>query len=150
MSIGENKALVRRLYEEVFSQGDLPLADELIDPGAGDRSPDLFPGQAARGPDRIKQLVAWFRSAFPDATWTVDEMIAERDKVVCRSTFRGTHTGEFLGLPPTGKQVEMLEMRGFRMADGKIAESWGRAETFGLRHQLGEAPQLGPRAGATG
>lgn len=141
----DNKDLVRRFFEEIFNQGNLTVADELVAPDAIDHAPDLFPGQAPIGPERLTQLVAWYRAGFPDARWDLEGLLAERDKVVCRATFHGTHQGEFAGIPPTGNKVDVLEMRAFRIADGKIAESWGRAETFGMRHQLGVAPRIGPR-----
>lgn len=145
MAEESTRAVVSRLYDEVFNGGNLPVAEELVAKDAVDHAPDLFPGQAASGPDRVRAQVTWFRSAFPDATWTVDDMLAERDKVVLRATFRGTHDSEFLGLPATGRSVRMMELRGFRVDGGKIVELWGSPETFGLRHQLGDAPELGER-----
>lgn len=145
MSTDPNKAVIRALYRDVFDQGNLAAADELVEAAAVDHGPDLYPGQAPAGPDRLKQQATWFRTAFPDATWTIDDLLAERDKVVVRATFRGTHDGEFLGMPPTHRPVKMMDLKAYRVVGGKIAEIWGRAETFGLRTQLGDAPTLGPR-----
>ena len=84
-------------------------------------------------------MVARQRTAFPDWTETIEDIIAEGDKVVTRFTSRGTHKGKFMGVPPTGKKVKITEVAVFRIADGKITEQWGFPDLQGLRQQLGPA-----------
>lgn len=137
MSVEENKALYRRWFEEVVNDGDLALADELL-------APDYrlhFPG-APQPFDRDghKQLVMMFRTGFPDWIETVDEVIAEADKVVIRVTGRGTHEGEFQGIPPTGASVTATGVGIGRIENGRIAESWAAYDALGLMQQLGAVP----------
>jgi steroid delta-isomerase-like uncharacterized protein len=134
----ENKALVRRFFEEFITKGDLSLTDELIAENYVDHNP---PGpNIAPGPEGVKQLFAGRRSAFPDLTVTVDDQVAEGDKVVSRGTITGTHKGEFMGIPATGKSISMGAVSIFRIEDGKIAERWGEVDTLGMMQQLGVVP----------
>lgn len=138
MTTEENKALVRRWFEEVVSQGNLALADELLG------GPDYiihFPGS----PEPIdreghKQLVTMFRTGFPDWREVVEDMIAEGDKVVTRVTGYGTHEGEFQGIPPTGKKVTVAGLGIDRVAAGKIVEKWAAFDALGMMQQLGVIP----------
>jgi steroid delta-isomerase-like uncharacterized protein len=139
-SLKENKALYRRWFEQVVSRGDLDLADELL---ARDYVLH-FPGMPAPvDREGHKQLVMMFRAGFPDWVETVDDVIAERDKVVIRVTGRGTHQGEFQGIPPTGRQVTATGIGIGRIADGRIAEAWAAYDALGLVGQLGAAPPGG-------
>jgi steroid delta-isomerase-like uncharacterized protein len=134
VSVEQNKQVYRRWFEEVVSGGDLALADELL----ASNYALHFPG--APGPvDREghKQLVMMFRSAFPDWRESVEDVIAEGDKVVIRVTGRGTHEGEFQGIPPTGTQVTATGVGIGRIENGRIAEAWAAYDALGLMQQLG-------------
>ena len=133
----ENKALVRRFYEEVMNRGNMAVVDELSAPNIVDHNP--MPGQAA-GPEGFKQFVGMFRSAFPDLNVTADDVIAEGDKVVARTTMRGTHRGEFMGIAPTNKQVTVSGMDMVRIANGKAVEVWHIDDALGMMQQLGAIP----------
>jgi steroid delta-isomerase-like uncharacterized protein len=122
------------------SAGNLALADELL-------APDYvmhFPGAPA-SVDREghKQLVMMFRTGFPDWNETVEDVIAEGDKVVIRVTGRGTHEGEFQGIPPTGNRVTATGVGIGRIEDGRIAETWAEYDALGMMQQLGVIPPPG-------
>jgi steroid delta-isomerase-like uncharacterized protein len=136
MSTEENKAIAHRIYE-VFNTGNLALADELIiaDVVEHQAMPGQEPGLAG-----FKQFVTISRAAFPDIQVTVEDMIAERDKVVARVTIRGTHTGEFMGMPPTSKSFTVSAIDIIRFADGKAVEHWGNQDDLGMMQQLGVIP----------
>ncbi len=105
MSTEENKAIARRMYEEIHNKGNLAAADGLVTADFVDHnSPE--PGLPA-GPEGIKQTFSMFLTAFPDFNTTVEDMVAEGDKVVARLTMRGTHKSELMGIAPTGRQVTM-------------------------------------------
>ncbi len=139
----ENKEKVRRFVEEVFNEGNLGVADELF---ASDYVlHDPTTPEEVRGPEGIKQFVQMYRSAFPDGHITVEDQIAEGDKVVTRFRGRGTHQGELMGIPPSGNQVEVPGITISRMSGGKIAEDWTNYDTLGLMQQIGAVPS--PEAG---
>jgi steroid delta-isomerase-like uncharacterized protein len=117
-----HKALVLRLYD-AFDTGGVDLLDEVVAPDFCDRDP--MPGQAP-GLAGLKQAVGFFRAAFPDGEMVVDELVAEADKVVARVTLRGTQSGEFFGLPATGRLVAAEGIEVFRIAGGKVVEGWSR------------------------
>jgi steroid delta-isomerase-like uncharacterized protein len=134
----------RRLFAEFFSQGKLEVADETFAPDHVYYNPDTPEG--IRGPEGMKQfVVGTFRGAFPDLQGTVEDQIAEGDKVVIRWTARGTHQGELQGIPPTGKGVKVAGMVISRSAEGKLAESWEVFDTLGMMRQLGLVVIPGPR-----
>ena len=137
MSAEHNKAIVRRLMEEDISQGNLAVADEIIDPAFFDHT---NPPGMQHGIQGHKAIVTLFRASFPDLQWQIDDMLADGDKVVVRTTMRGTQLGEFFGLPPTGKHVVVSGMHLLRLANGKIVEHWGNNDDLGLMQQLGESP----------
>jgi len=139
MSAEGNKALVRRVYEEIHNKGNLDAADELV--SASFINHNAPPGMPP-GPEGIKRVFTMFRSAFPDLNVTVEDMVAEGDKVVARLTLRGTHQREFMGLAPTGKQVTLSVIDIARIAGGKIVERWGVEDMLGLLQQLGAIPSL--------
>jgi steroid delta-isomerase-like uncharacterized protein len=138
MSTKENKALVIR-FEGLFNEGNLAGFDEVCSPDLV--APQLFPGQAA-GLEGVKQVASMERSAFPDASITIEDLIAEDDKVVARSTLQGTHKGAFMGIPPTGKRISAGGIDIFRIAAGKIVEWWSVQDTLGLMQQLGVVPAM--------
>ena len=139
MGLEENKAVVCRFVEEVQSQHRLDLVDELFDPDYIDHAvPVGMP--PARGTGYFKQFYATMLRAFPDTHVTIHDQIAEGDKVTTRKTFRGTHQGEFMGIPPTGKEIELLVIDIFRVTKGKLAEHWGAWDRLSLLEQLGAMP----------
>ena len=143
MSAEENKRISRRIAEEAFSQGNVDVIDELVadnfqnhDPSA---PPDLPPGR-----EGLKELTRFYRMAFPDAQLTVEDQIAEGDRVVTRYTARGTHQGDFAGIPATGRQVTGTGITIDRIEGGKIVESWNEFNQLGLLQQLGAIPEQAP------
>ena len=139
MSTESNKAISRRFLEEVFGQGKLAVADEIVAPDHVDHGPGALPG-VPHGPEGSKMLVTGYRNAFPDIHFTIDEQIAEGDKVVTRWTGHGTHKGELAGIPATGKSATVTGMGVDRIVNGKIVESWGIFDQFGMMQQLGVIP----------
>jgi steroid delta-isomerase-like uncharacterized protein len=137
MSAEDNKAIVRRVYEEVINKGNLNVADETLTSDYVYRSPG---SPEFRGPDGFKQLITMYRTAFPDLHLDVDDLIAEGDTVVSRWTGRGTHQGELMGIPPTGKQVTVTGVVISRFSGGKAAEDWELIDTLGMLQQLGAIP----------
>jgi steroid delta-isomerase-like uncharacterized protein len=135
MSTEENKALVRRLYTEVMGKGNMTVADELLSPEYVEHLPVPTPGR-----EGLKQLVLMVLSAFPDIHPTVEDAVAEGDRVAVRIVARGTHQQAFMGVPPSGKAVEWREMHIYRVVGGKIVEHWGEIDQFGLLQQIGALP----------
>ena len=140
MSIEANKTLVRRGWEKIWNKGDLSIADEhyapnyiLHMPG----NPDMH------GPAGHSQVVMMYRTAFPDLHFTIEDQIADGDKVVNWVTARGTHQGELMGIPPTGKQMAVTGITIDRVAGGKLVESWATWDFLGLMQQLGVIPAPG-------
>jgi predicted ester cyclase len=140
MSTEDNKALVRRFYEEVINKKKTAAIDEFIDLNQVDHAaPPGIPG----GIEGAKQTITMYLTAFPDLHFTVEEMIADQDKVVARITARGTHQGRFMSIPPTGKQVTVTAIEIIRTAGGKFVEHWLEMDTLGLLQQLGAVPAPG-------
>ena len=131
----ENKALARN-FLRMFELGDLSMADEII---AADYHSHNSPNPDM-GLDGVKANVTTFKNAFPDAQAKIEFLVAEGDKVVSRHTWSGTHQGEYMGVPATGKQVNLAVMATFGIAGGKIREAWVIADTFGFMQQLGMVP----------
>ena len=126
MSAEQNKAIARRVYE-IVSTGDFGRAEEIVDQDAPDN--ELLPHDPpAKLIDTFKETFAEAREGFPDLSITVEDVMAEGDRVACRVVMRGTHRGEFQGIAPTGKRVEVKAIDMFRMSDGKIVEHWGHAD----------------------
>ncbi len=140
MSTEQNKTLARRWLEEVINKKNLTAIDELFATNLVDHA--LPPGLAP-GIEGLKQVHSAYVHAFPDLQVTLEDMIAEGDKVVTRVTWRGTHRGELMGMPPTGKQVAFSGMESYRIADGKIVECWSYSDTLGMFQQLGVIPPMG-------
>ncbi len=132
MSVEENKAIVRRFLEAAGSgaQDDLLLAPDIAYHGPP------FIGDL-QGRDAFKQMVGVFRSAFPDLQTTIQDLVAEGDRVAALHTHSGTHTGEFQGMPPTGKSVTVRGIEIFRVRDGQIVEFWHLDDFLSLMQQLG-------------
>ena len=130
--VNQDKALVRRLIEDVWSQGKLGSVDELV---ASD-----YVGHSStetHGTDGYKHFFAALRGAFPDIQFTIEDQVAEGSTVVARWSARGTHLGAFAGLPPTGKQAATTGTTIYRIVGGKVAECWTHLDELGLLRQLG-------------
>ena len=135
----ENKVLNRRIFEAIGNK-NLDALDELI---AADTVDHVLPPELPPGLDGQKAFIGMFISAFPDIKMTVEDEIAEGDKVVTRWTAAGTHTGELMGIPATGKQVTMKGVDINRFSGGKNVEHWGQLDQMGLMQQLGVIPTPG-------
>jgi predicted ester cyclase len=140
MSTEANKASVRRFYDEVFNKKNMAAIDEFIDPNHVDHA---APPGTPSGLKGVKQTLTMYLTAFPDLHFTVEDIIAERDQVVARLTARGTQQGEFMGIPPTGKQATVTAIDISRFAGGKSVEHWLNMDTLGLLQQLGVIPAPG-------
>ena len=138
MSTEQNKAAARRLIEEVFNQGNIDLIDEIV---ASDfvEHEDMGPG-IPPGREGLKPATEMLRSAFPDFQATIQDMIAEGDKVVLRMTWSGTQAGAFMGIPASGKSFTIEVFDIMRIDGGKIAEHWGQTDIMGMMQQLGAMP----------
>ncbi len=123
MSIEQNKALVRRLVEDLMGGGDVSLVAEILSPDFVEHE-ELPPGTPS-GYEGFAQYVTMLHAAFPDFTLTVEDMVAEGDKVTVRHTGTGTHEGEFMGMPATGKSITIPGIDILRVKDGKVVEHWG-------------------------
>ncbi len=137
MSIEENKAVVRRFFEELLSTDDLAVADELLSPGfrfyfAGSPEPMNL--------ERYKEFLVARRAAFPDRRFIVEDMIAEGEKVSARFTMRGTHKGEFWGVALSGTEVTMTGIDMIRLAEGRMVEDRVEVDQLGMMQQLGVLP----------
>lgn len=131
-----NVALIRRYIEDGFGRGNLDAIDLVLAPDCQRHTSGAVSSESGH----VRRVVESFRAGMPDATVTIDQLVATPDHVVVRVTTRGTHTGEYLGVSPTGRTVEFAAMDMFRMADGKIVESWHSVDELGLLRQLGALP----------
>ncbi len=138
MSTEENKEVERRIIGEIFNKRNPALVDELLDTnyvyhGTG--------GMGSQGREEFKQAITMLFTAFPDFHGTIEDMIAEGDRVVSRSTFGGTHKGDFQGIAPTGKQVKFTAITLSRFEGGKNMETWDFIDNLGMMQQLGVIPK---------
>jgi steroid delta-isomerase-like uncharacterized protein len=140
MTLEEMKALVQRHDEDVINKQDLSVLER-------DLAPDFFDHAAApgapQGPEGSRLWLSALHRAFPDLRSTIEEAIAEGDKVVVRKVWTGTHQGELMGIAATGKQVRFEGIVIWRIADGQLAERWAAIDRFGLMQQLGVIPAPG-------
>jgi steroid delta-isomerase-like uncharacterized protein len=139
----QNKAVSKRILEEVFNQGKLQLIDELVAPNFVLNDPSV-PGGKVTGTQGYRQFVEMYRTAFPDIHFTIHDQIAEGDKVVTRYTGTGTHKGALMGIAPTGKHATVTGINFDRYQNGKVVESWANYDTLGMLQQLGVVPVLAP------
>lgn len=131
----ENKAIVRRFFEEALNKGDMSVVEELIDQNYIEHGGPV--GQPS-GIEGFKQFIAMVATAFPDFQVSIEDLIAEGDKVVARVTVRGTHKGTLMGnIPPTGKHATWTGIDIFQIAGGKIVGRWNQRDLLGLMQQLG-------------
>jgi steroid delta-isomerase-like uncharacterized protein len=139
MSTESNKALVRRFYQEVFTQGKITVADEICSAHYVDHDPTNPAGTLAG----LEQTALEMRRAFPDVRWTVEDLIAEGDKIAARVSMHGTQQGELMGMPASGRSVTASNFDIIRFEDGKVVEHWGLFDSLGMLQQLGIIPAAG-------
>ncbi|MDY6900399.1 MAG: ester cyclase [Cyanobacteriota bacterium] len=132
MSLEQNKAIVLKMYE-AFDKQDIEQGRKLMSPNIIGRGMDTT---LRKGVDEFMQYAMSSFAAFPDGYHVIEEVIAEDNKVVTRGTFKGTHQGELMGIPATGKQVKFSFIHIDTLSDGKVIEHWGQADVFGMMHQL--------------
>jgi predicted ester cyclase len=139
MTTDDNKVLVQRFFEEVINQKNLAALDQFVPPGGA-----VNHTVPAGMPQQGNQLLGLYLGAFPDGQATVEDLLADGDKVVARVSFRGTHQGGFRGIAPSGKQVTVIGIHIFRIANGKVVEHWGLMDRLAALQQLGVVPPLAP------
>ena len=134
----ENNKIVMHRFLEFINTASEKLAQELISPDA------IFhvPGrpEPMRGPAGYLAIIGMMRGGFPDIQWTLEEMVAEGDKVAARFTMRGTHRGTFFGVSPTGKMIAVQAMNIYRLSGGQFVEEHGQPDMLGLLQQIGQVP----------
>jgi steroid delta-isomerase-like uncharacterized protein len=138
----EAKETLQRIFDEVFSQGNIDAIDDLVAEDLIEHEeppPGIPPGR-----EGFKQFVQMIREAFPDLRFEVEEMIGEGDKAAAVATVTGTHQGEYLGIPPTNKQVKIEAIDLIRVEGGKCVEHWGVSDIMSLMQQLGAMPAQAP------
>jgi steroid delta-isomerase-like uncharacterized protein len=143
MSLEENKAIARRFFDAAWNRGDTATMDELVAADSVDHSTVGGTDHEELGAESFKQIVGMFRAGMPDMHLTIEDEVAEGDRVVHRWRLRGTHRGPIMGVPPTGKQLTFTGTTIVRIADGKIAERWANVDELGLLQQLGVVPPPG-------
>lgn len=136
----DNKRISRRIAEEGFAGGNVEVFDELVAESLVDHTPGL-PPELPSGREGLKQLARAYRDAFPDLSLRVEDQIAEGDRVVTRWSARGTHEGDFMGIPATGKEGATTGITIDRIEGGKVVETWTNWDTLGLLQQLGVVPE---------
>ena len=141
MGLAENKAVINSFVEDFLNQGRLERADELVALDFVELDP--LPGQEP-GREGPKEVLASFRTAFPDIHWVIEEMVAEGDKVFSRFTWSGTHRAEFFGVPATGKQITVKGTVIDRVLDGKMVDSRILMDGLSMMTQLGVFPTAKP------
>lgn len=133
MSIETNKTIARRLVDAINTNNEAAFLDVLVPDVVDHYSlPGLPPGR--EGWNMNRKIL---RTAFPDCHWYEEDLFAEGDRVVIRATLRGTHLGDFLGIPPTGNTITVPNIHIVRIADSKIVEHWGHGDDMGMMRQLG-------------
>lgn len=136
----ENKALSKRFLDEIWNKGNMGVIGELMDENYINHS---APPGFSQDREGFRQFATMYRAAFPDFSMTVDDQVAEGDKVVTRFTATGTHTGELMGIAPTGKKVRVTGIAIGRYADGKNVEAWSEFDQAGMLQQIGVLPSSG-------
>jgi steroid delta-isomerase-like uncharacterized protein len=137
MSAEANKLTMHR-FVEFINTASAGLAEELISPNAVFHVPGR--PEPMRGPAGYLAIIEMMRGGFPDIQWTLEEMVAEDDKVAARFTMRGTHQGTFMGVPPSGKKITVQAMNIYHLSDGKFVEEHGQPDMLDLLQQIGAVP----------
>jgi steroid delta-isomerase-like uncharacterized protein len=132
MSLEENKEIQRRVLVEVHSPGKLDLVDELYD--------ENFIGlpDMTKGIENVKKFISNLLNTFPDIKFTVEDQIAEGDKVFAQWSITATHKGEFMGIAPTGKPIAVSGVTVYKILNGKVVQAWGMIDNLGILQQIGE------------
>jgi steroid delta-isomerase-like uncharacterized protein len=131
----ENANTVRKLIDEIWNRGEMALADMIFTPDYISHDPATT--NTTRGPEAVKQNATMYRKAFPDLHLHIEDTISDGDHVVTRWTSSGTHSGDLLGIAPTGKSISSTGISIARFVNGKVAEEWANWDTLGLMRQLG-------------
>jgi steroid delta-isomerase-like uncharacterized protein len=137
----DSKTISRRVAEEGFGQGRIEVIDEFVAEDIVNHD-DTVPPEIPAGREGIKALAQGYHTAFPDMDFKVEDQIAEGDKVVSRWSARGTHQGDLMGIPPTGKEARVTGITIDRIKDGKIVETWTNWDQVSLLQQLGVIPEM--------
>ena len=137
----QNQLVARRIGEEIFNQGILSVADELIAPNAVDHNEP----QGTDCREHFKRVATMLRSAFPDLRMSIEDIVSKEEKAAMRITITGTHTGPgaFFGIPPSGKSFQVQQMRFARFANGQMTDSWAVIDMLAWMQQLGAIPARG-------
>jgi steroid delta-isomerase-like uncharacterized protein len=143
----DNKAIVRRLYEEVWNKRKLEIISEIISPSHALQAPNI--SGSSIGPAAYKRNVSLFLAGYPDLRLTIQDIISEKEKVVACWTMSGTHKGDYMGVPATNKKVSVDGMTIHHIANGKIMDSYSNWDALGMLQQLGVVPAPGEPKGAT-
>jgi steroid delta-isomerase-like uncharacterized protein len=133
----DNKAVVRRFIDEIFVQGRKDTVDELL---ADDFVAHTWPSTSGDARADLKSAIDRAAAGLSDAEFTIDDLIAEGDQVAARLTTSATHSGEFMGMPPSNKRYRIEEIHWFRLRDGKVVEHWHQFDQMGMMKQLGAMP----------
>jgi steroid delta-isomerase-like uncharacterized protein len=139
--LDRNKEIIRTLAEDVIHRGDLDRVAEFFAPEYAPHDPSN-PGRRG-GVEGAREFIGMLHAGLGDVRYSIEGLTAEADRVVYRWTLQGTHTGVFMGIPPSGRTIRVTGMDMFRLADGKIVESWASADALGMLQQLGVLPPLG-------
>ena len=135
----ENKNLVERLYRDCINTGKIPLLDELI-------HPEFVGARGEKGPAGYRHTISMVRTGFPDAQFTLEDLIAEGDRVVARWRMQGTQLGSFAGFPASQKSVTQTAIVIYQIRESKIVRAWLQPDSLGLMQQIGAVPPLGVKA----
>jgi len=138
---GQNVEVIRRFYDEVLTGGKIDAVDELCSEDVVDH--EAPPGMPP-GAEGVKAFVQMFRAAFPDLRATVEDAFEVGDRAAVRSRWTGTHQGEFMGVPASGKPIDIEPIDIIRVADGKCVEHWGATDNLALMQQIGAIPEAAP------
>jgi steroid delta-isomerase-like uncharacterized protein len=142
----QNKRLVRQVYEDIRSEGQVDLVDQIFSPDYVGHDPTAEPREV-RGREGFKEQTLGYRSAFPDLRFTIDSMAAEGDEVFVRWTARGTHRGSMAGESPTGNEIEVTGFGSWLVEAGQVAEHWGVFDIMGLLRAIGALPETSGAGG---
>ena len=134
MSVEENKRLAKAMFPKAWNEGDFSVAEKVLSPDVVDHFDNN------KGIEAFKHVILGFRAAFPDVHLTVEDEIAEGDKVVHRWSMTGTHKGPLFGIPPTGKKATWTGITIARFAGGKLVERWANVDVLGILQQIGVIP----------
>ena len=143
----DNKAIILRLYGDVWNKRKLEVIKEIISPSHALHAPNI--SGSSIGPEAYKNQVVRFLAGYPDLRFTVEDTVVEKDKVVACWTLSGTHKGDFMGIPATNRKVSVDGMTIHHVADGKIMDSYSNWDALGMMQQLGVVPAIGDLKGAT-